>query len=178
MFLIITVVRVSGSCVSVSVAAAVAASASAASGCLNSYRVSHPPLQPFRPLPLPARRTAFVHCCLPDADAGVVGDDDSETGAGEDDAADTTMVMFFPPLPFRWLVPALLLQPLDRSPELDFPELLLSSTTPSLALPAPDDDGGGGGDCPGAGKGRHAVCSLGGVGAMGRGGTKPRLRAI
>jgi hypothetical protein len=90
----------------------------------------------------------------------------------------TTMVMFFPRLPFRsWLVPALL-PPLDGSLALDLGELLLSSTTPSLALAAPDDGGAGGGGLAGAGKGRHVDCSLGGVGAMGRCGTWARLGAI
>lgn len=169
MFLIITVVLVSASCVSVS-AAVVALLSAAAAGCLNSKRVSHPPLQLLGPLQLPTRTTPFCGCCLPDADAVAAA---SEAEAGDDDVVSTTIVAFFPPLPlpFRsWVVP-----PLDRSPALDLEEHLLVVTTSPLALPVPvDDDGCFAGD----GKGRHAACSLGGVGTMGRGDTNPRLRAI
>lgn len=173
MFLIITVVLVSGSCVSVSAAAVVLLSERAASGCLNSKRVSHPPLQLLGPLQLPTRTTPFCGSCLPDADAVAAA---SEAEAGDDDVVSTTIVPFFPPLPlpFRsWLVP-----PLDRSPVLDLEEHLLVVTTSPLALPVPVDDDDGGDCFAGDGKGRHAACSLGGVGTMGRSDTNPRLRAI
>ena len=85
MFLIITVVIVSGSCVSVSAAVVALLSERAASGCLNSKRVSHPPLQLLGPLQLPTRTTPFCGCCLPDADAVAAA---SEAEAGDDDVAD------------------------------------------------------------------------------------------
>lgn len=161
MFLIITVVLVSlqlaGSCVSE--AAASPAAAAAASGSLNRKRASHPL---FWPLQLPPRPPPPVWLCL----LGAVAVDDDAEAAVEHAAA-----ALLPPLLFRsW--PALP-PPLDWLPELPFPELLRRSTTPSLALPEPDDDGCA--DCDGAGAGRQAACSLGGVGAKGWCDTCPRL---
>lgn len=127
MFLIMTVVLVS-----ISEAGVACVSAPPpASGSLNRKRASHPLFRPFQ-LPPPLLPTPFW-VCFPDA-----------VGVDEDAAAAATTIL--PPLVLRsWLVPAL--PPLDdwSLPALDLQELLLRSTTPSLALTEPDDDEDAGG---------------------------------